>query len=66
VSVFVPTAPNPTAGYVLFVPRIKATVLDMTVEQALKLIMSSGIVQPEAPEPQPERSVLAATSRSNR
>jgi uncharacterized membrane protein len=66
VSVFVPTAPNPTAGYVLFLPRLKAPVLAMTVEQALKLVMSSGIVQPEAPEPQPERSVLAATSRSNR
>jgi uncharacterized membrane protein len=40
--------------------------LDMTVEQALKLVMSSGIVQPEAPELQPERSVRAATSRSNK
>jgi len=66
VTVFVPTAPNPTAGYVLFVPRQKVTVLDMTVEQALKLVMSSGIVQPAAPQPQPERSVRAATSRSNR
>jgi uncharacterized membrane protein len=66
VSVFVPTAPNPTAGYVLFVPRQAVTVLDMSVENALKLVMSSGIVQPAAPEAQPERSVRAATSRSNR
>jgi uncharacterized membrane protein len=66
VSVFVPTAPNPTAGYVLFLPRNNATLLDMTVEQALKLVMSSGIVQPEVPELQPERSVRAATSRSNK
>ena len=66
VSVFIPTAPNPTGGYVLFLPRHKATMLDMTVEQALKLVMSSGIVQPEAPELQPERSVRAATSRSNK
>lgn len=65
-SVFVPTAPNPTAGYVLFIPRHKVAQLQMTVEDALKLVMSSGIVQPATPEPQPERSMRAATSRSNR
>lgn len=44
VNVYVPTTPSPTAGYLLFVPRKDLTVLDMTVEQALKLIISAGMV----------------------
>lgn len=44
VTVFVPTSPNPTSGYILFVQRAKAVVLDMTVEDGLKLVVSGGIV----------------------
>lgn len=43
VSVFVPTSPNPTSGYLLFVKRGDMVVLDMTVEDALKLVVSGGI-----------------------
>ncbi|MCB9991496.1 MAG: DUF502 domain-containing protein [Rhodospirillales bacterium] len=45
-SVFVPTTPNPTSGYLLFVPREELFFLDMTVEEAAKLIVSAGIIVP--------------------
>lgn len=47
VSVFLPTTPNPTSGYLLFVPRRDMVLLDMSVEDAAKLIISAGLVSPE-------------------
>lgn len=44
VSVFVPTTPNPTSGYLLFVPKTEVTDLDMSVEDAMKLVISGGSV----------------------
>lgn len=41
-TVFVPTTPNPTSGYILFVPAEKAQILDMTVDEALKFVVSLG------------------------
>ena len=46
ITVFVPTTPNPTSGFILFVPRKEAVELDMSVEEALKLIISLGVVLP--------------------
>jgi uncharacterized membrane protein len=46
VNVFVPTTPNPTSGFYLLVPECDLTPLDMTVEQAFKLVMSAGLVAP--------------------
>jgi uncharacterized membrane protein len=46
VSVYVPTTPNPTSGYLMFVPRRDVAVLSMTVEEAIKLVISTGIVAP--------------------
>ena len=43
---FVPTTPNPTSGYVVMLPRSDATVLDMDVDEALKMIISLGVVVP--------------------
>jgi uncharacterized membrane protein len=43
VSVFVPTSPNPTSGYLLFVKRGDMVILDMSVEDALKLVVSGGM-----------------------
>lgn len=43
-TVFVPTSPNPTSGYILFVQRATTVTLDMTVEEGLKLVVSGGIV----------------------
>ncbi len=47
ISVFVPTTPNPTSGFFVMFPEHDVEVLDMTVEEAFKALMSSGIVQPE-------------------
>tara|TARA_R110001599_G_scaffold64023_3_gene179221 strand:- start:882393 stop:883034 length:642 start_codon:yes stop_codon:yes gene_type:complete len=47
VSVYVPTTPNPTSGFFLMVPRADAIELDMTVDAALKYIVSMGVVTPE-------------------
>jgi len=46
VNVFLPTTPNPTSGFLLFVPRKDLIVLDMSVEEAIKMIVSAGIVTP--------------------
>jgi uncharacterized membrane protein len=46
VGVYVPTTPNPTSGYLLYLPRNEIKVLSMTVEEALKLVVSCGIVSP--------------------
>jgi len=46
VSVFIPTTPNPTSGFLLFVPQADLRVLDMTVEDGAKLIFSAGLVTP--------------------
>jgi uncharacterized membrane protein len=45
-SVYVPTAPNPTSGYVLLVPLSKMVDLDVTVDEALKFVVSMGVVAP--------------------
>lgn len=45
-SVFLPTTPNPTSGFLLFVPRSDVTVLDMSVEDGAKLVISAGLVVP--------------------
>ncbi|MEM9196685.1 MAG: DUF502 domain-containing protein [Pseudomonadota bacterium] len=45
-SVFLPTTPNPTSGFLLFVPRKDVVILDMSVEEAAKLIISAGLVTP--------------------
>ncbi|WP_424926718.1 DUF502 domain-containing protein [Amaricoccus tamworthensis] len=47
VSVFVPTTPNPTSGFLLFLPKDEVKPLDMTVEEAAKMIISAGLVEPE-------------------
>lgn len=50
VSVFLPTTPNPTSGFLLFVPRKELHILDMSVEDAAKLVISAGLVSPEHKE----------------
>ena len=46
-TVFIPTTPNPTGGYVMFLPRSAVRILDMSVEDAAKMVISGGIVTPE-------------------
>ncbi len=50
VSVFLPTTPNPTSGFLLFVPRKDVIILDMSVEDSAKLIISAGLVYPNGQE----------------
>jgi uncharacterized membrane protein len=47
-SVYVPTTPNPTSGYFIVVPRSRVRELDMTVDEALKYVISMGVVSPRA------------------
>lgn len=46
-SIFLPTTPNPTSGWLAMVPRSDVIMLDMTVEDGLKLIVSGGVLAPE-------------------
>jgi uncharacterized membrane protein len=62
VSVFVPTTPNPTSGYLLFVARSEIVLLDMSVEDAAKMIISAGLV---APEYQPKLKAIAEAKRAD-
>ncbi len=51
VSVFLPTTPNPTSGFLLFVPKSDVIELEMSVEDAAKLVISAGLVYPNAKDP---------------
>lgn len=57
-SIFLPTTPNPTSGFLLFVPREDVIELDMSVEDAAKLVISAGLVYPSdrLPELRKKRS----------
>jgi uncharacterized membrane protein len=53
IGIYVPTTPNPTSGYLIYVPRKDVRPLAMTVEEGIKLVVSGGIVAP------PDRRKLA-------
>ena len=57
VNVFLPTTPNPTSGYLLFLPRRELVALSMTVEQAIKMIISGGIVTPPDTRPVAQQEI---------
>lgn len=54
VNIFVPTTPNPTSGFLLFIPKRDVVVLNMTVEEGIKMVISGGIVSP--PDRRPEET----------
>lgn len=56
VGIYVPTTPNPTSGYLVFVPRRDIVPLTMTVEEGIKMVVSGGIVAP------PDRRPTAAAA----
>jgi uncharacterized membrane protein len=65
VSAFMPCTPNPTTGFFFYVPRRDVIDLDITVEQAMTLLMSAGIVQPGSdPQAQGKLAELAETARA--
>ena len=51
-SVFLPTTPNPTSGFLLFLPKEDVIELDMSVEDAAKLVISAGLVYPNQVNPE--------------
>jgi len=68
VSVYVPTTPNPTSGFFLMLRREDTIELDMSVDEALKYIVSMGVVAPPVPDRkslQPTRAVMASDSSNH-
>jgi uncharacterized membrane protein len=64
VSAFMPCTPNPTTGFFFYVPRRDVIDLDITVEQAMQLLMSAGIIQPGGDADDQKRlAALADTAR---
>jgi uncharacterized membrane protein len=55
VSIYVPTTPNPTSGFFLMMPRAEVHRLAMSVDEALKYIISMGVVVPPPPAPMPRK-----------
>lgn len=47
ISIYVPTTPNPTSGYFIMLPRSRVIELNMTVDEALKYVVSMGVVEPK-------------------
>lgn len=50
ITVFVPTTPNPTSGFILLVPKHEVIELDMNIDEALKMVISLGMVEPKWPQ----------------
>jgi uncharacterized membrane protein len=65
VAAFMPCTPNPTTGFFFYVPRRDIIELDVTVEAAMTLVMSAGMVQPGGSDPQ-KLAALAETVRATR
>jgi uncharacterized membrane protein len=61
-NVFLPTTPNPTSGFLLFVPKGDLIYLNMSVEEGIKMVVSGGIVTPPDRRP-PEARKLHIPSR---
>ena len=57
-SIFLPTTPNPTSGFLLFLPKKDIIFLDMTVEDAAKLVISAGLVTP--------KNIIASTQKKKK
>ena len=64
VNIYVPTTPNPTSGFMLFVPKEDIVYLDMSVEEAIKMVVSIGIVTPPDRRPEEERSGPEVSART--
>jgi len=65
INIFVPTTPNPTSGFLIFVPRDEITVLDMSVEEGIKMVVSAGIVTPPDERPKAQQAKPKIASRAD-
>ncbi len=61
VNIFLPTTPNPTSGFLLFVPKRETSTLSMTIEEGIKMVVSGGIVTPPDRRPAAERAPQIAS-----
>ena len=64
ISVFIPTTPNPTSGWYAIVPTQEAIDIDISIEDAFKVLISGGIVSPETPTIKPPLSTHKPRSKS--
>ena len=64
INVFLPTTPNPTSGFLLFVPKKDIVPLSMSVEDAIKMVISGGIVTPPDQRPAAEQKKPVATAQT--
>lgn len=62
VAVFMPSTPNPTTGFLMYVPKKDLVELDMSVEEAAKLVISAGLVTPDQVKAQPADNKRTAAS----
>jgi uncharacterized membrane protein len=62
-AIFIPNTPNVTAGFLTFVPRKDVIILDMSIEEAAKMIISAGLVAPDANRPEMTPPVPASPVR---
>ena len=62
VAVYIPTTPNPTGGYMLLVPKANLVPLDMSVDQALKYIISMGVAAPPLVSAPPSPGVIVSAA----
>ncbi len=63
-NIFLPTTPNPTSGFLLFVPAKDLVHLSMTVEEGIKMVISGGIVTPPDRRPQEIQAIPQVASRT--
>jgi uncharacterized membrane protein len=64
ITVFMPTTPNPTTGFMMFVARKDVIELDMSVEEALKMVISLGVVVPQWDNAHPDQPLARFRGRS--
>ena len=62
VNVFLPTTPNPTSGFLLFIPKKDLIPLSMPVDEAIKMVISGGIVTPPDRRPKAEQEIRKASA----
>ncbi len=66
VNIFLPTTPNPTSGFLLFVPKNELKYLDMSVEEGIKLVVSAGIITPPLEDEKKKKAEAAEKAKKDK
>lgn len=64
INIFIPTTPNPTSGFLLFVPKKDLISLAMTVEEAIKMVISGGIITPSDGRPEADQQKILGSAQT--